>query len=142
MNFYESYKKSKSWYRLTDLAVETTQSGFLMAKNNFFFQVIDTVLQKFLQAGIIDFLITERIQPGMQLAVVKEPLMLTINDLNFGFIIWLGFCGASILGFFVEILFFILKKKFKKPKLIKVKPAKVHSEISIILSIQKKGGRG
>ena len=101
-------------------SVETTQSGFLMMKNNFL-QVIDIVLQQFLQAGKINFLITN----GYKQVIVKEPVMLTLKDLIFLFIIWLGFCGISVAAFIVEVLYAILKSMQKKAKMMKSKPAKV-----------------
>ena len=85
-------------------SVETTQSGFLMMKNNFL-QVIDIVLQQFLQAGKINFLITNGYKQEC-------------NRL-------LGFCGISVTAFIVEVLYAILKSVQKKPKMMKCKPAKV-----------------
>ncbi|KAG5683281.1 hypothetical protein PVAND_012570 [Polypedilum vanderplanki] len=52
----------------------------------------------------------------------KEPKVLTLDDLDFGFFIWFPFIGISIIVFILELIIFKLtKKSFRK-----MKPAKVH----------------
>jgi hypothetical protein len=44
----------------------------------------------------------------------NEPNVLTIDDLDFGFQIWLGTCGISVIAFIVEIFIFGVKKIIEK----------------------------
>ena len=44
----------------------------------------------------------------------KTPKVLTLDDLLFGFNLWLCACGFSTIGFVIEILFYIFYKILKK----------------------------
>jgi hypothetical protein len=80
-----------------------------MLRNHFLFAATEEVMQKFIPMGIIQhsyelhnwICLRPIIEPE-----VNDPKVLTLDDLEFGFILWLTACGLSIFGFLCEILLF------------------------------------
>ena len=64
--------------------------------------------------------------------IKTEPRKLNTEQLSFGFVIWLGFCGISFATFVVEMFVSILLRIIKQQKIeknikiVKIKFAKVH----------------
>ncbi|KAL7012208.1 hypothetical protein ACKWTF_014690 [Chironomus riparius] len=88
-------------------ALWTYQNGISMLKNHFLFAATEEVMQKFIPMGLIQhsydlhnwICLRPIIEPED-----TEPIVLTMDELEFGFILWLTVCAVSILGFFCEIL--------------------------------------
>ncbi|KAG5672232.1 hypothetical protein PVAND_002374 [Polypedilum vanderplanki] len=99
--------------------------------SKFFFKLFFHVFEQLIPAGIPQhsyayhkFLMADR----KKLRFEKEPEVLTVQDLSFGFVIWLIVLSTSFLVLFCEIIVHKLNKKLVKEenKVIKVKFAKVH----------------
>jgi len=58
-------------------------------RNSFIYEILNEVLKKTFPSGIP--------------VVDNSPKVLTLHDLGFGFALWLGACGISIVGFIFEI---------------------------------------
>jgi len=83
-----------------------------------FIKIIDDLIP----TGIMKHLIEEYYTKKLKFAKVgKEPQVLTLDDLAFGFNIWLGFCLLSIVGHVAEHLVRFVTKP-KKQKFAKVLP--------------------
>ena len=75
-------------------------------KNNFMFYLTEEVTQILVQAGIPQYLreyVADFYFPLRQ--EVIEPQVFAIEDLEFGFEIWLVACAVSIVVFIVELLY-------------------------------------
>lgn len=88
-------------------------SSFLTYGNSFIYEVLNEVLEKTIPAGIPQHLIEyhtwlmyKKYEPNED----SEPRVLTVDDLTFGFVLWMGSCGIAILGIAFEILKFNLNK--------------------------------
>lgn len=88
-------------------------NGFALFQNSDIFQIFEETLQHLISSGIT--LHHDRLDERsiLQKEQEKEPKVLAINDLSFGFVVWLIACGISLLGFFVEILFKIILGKLR-----------------------------
>lgn len=93
--------------------MEVTQLGFAFFKNNFFFKIAEESVQQLTSAGILFWMIDNEIGLKYKFTSKKEPTKLTIENLNFGFVIWIGFCGISVIAFVCEILYRKLRHKIK-----------------------------
>lgn len=79
--------------------------GLLFLKNNFIYYLYDEVIQGLTTAGISQHL--WKIYKYDKYSVDREPLtkspsILTLNDLSYGFIIWLVACGLAACVFIGE----------------------------------------
>lgn len=84
-----------------------TNVGLATSNNHFIFHLADDVMQNLISAGIAQYLekfYTDLDYPRYQEENGKEPVVLSIDDLNFGFVIWLVASGVSVMAFICEIL--------------------------------------
>jgi len=88
------------------VAVYTTHRSFI-------YKHLNLILEKLIPAGIPQhlyelhkFMLFKKYEPIMD----SGPKVLTIDDLSFGFVLWLGACGISVAGFVLEMLMFQLRK--------------------------------
>lgn len=94
-----------------DESLMTLNLGFGFNANNFMYSLTQDVMDKLLPMGIIqhwmdaDFL---EIYKGF--SNVKQPKVLNVEDLSFGFVLWLLACGLSCGCFLVEVLYERLKE--------------------------------
>lgn len=91
----------------------TCQVGLAMAKNHYFFEVVQDIVEKFIPMGIMQYLNKLHIQANFKQAIFdpKNNLkVLNVDDLAFGFYIWLGACLISVCGFFLELTCFSIRK--------------------------------
>jgi len=81
--------------------------------NSFIFENLNNMFERIIPVGIPMYLEnyhTWMLYKKYESVSGKDPTVLTLDDLGFGFILWLGACGISIFGFFMEILRFKLRK--------------------------------
>lgn len=89
----------------------TYMYGIGVYKHNFMFKLTQNVTEKLIQTGIhqyffkylMDYYFYERIE-------ARGPKVFSIEDLHFGFVVWLVACGFSIGAFLCELLFVYSKK--------------------------------
>jgi hypothetical protein len=91
----------------------TIQNGFATYRNHFMFDLTEHLMQRFIPMGIaqhiFDFNHWLIFRQYIEIES-KEPQVLVMNDLGFGFVIWLIACGISTVGYFAEILKFKMRK--------------------------------
>ena len=90
----------ESFHKSLDISVLFT------LRNSFIYEILYEVLEKTFPFGIPQNLIKfhnsvifQKYEPIDD----NSPKVLTLNDLGFGFVLWLGACGISIVGFMLEI---------------------------------------
>lgn len=96
-------------------------TAFYFPKNHFLFEALEEVLQLSIPFGIPQHN-HEKFDKPFEIeisATNNEPKILTIEDLSFGYVLWLIACAVSISGFLIEILLWLISKLFKKEKEIK-----------------------
>ncbi|KAL7012205.1 hypothetical protein ACKWTF_014687 [Chironomus riparius] len=95
----------------------TYQNGIAMLKNNFLFKQTEEVVQRFIEMGIMQHLYEYHVWVCNRPVIAideNKPKILTMDDLEFGFTIWIAVICASILGFLFEIVRFWIKKLIRK----------------------------
>ena len=113
-------KRYHEWNKL-DTALVTSQDAFYFYGAAYYTRMFMKIIDNLIPTGVMNYLIEEHYTRKWKFVKdEKGPKILTVNDLAFGFNIWLGSCFISILGFVVERFI----KFMKKP--VKVKYAKVH----------------
>ncbi|CAG9810966.1 unnamed protein product [Chironomus riparius] len=126
---FEHYGYNIKWHKLPNYCISVSQSGFAFLQNNFFFRIVDETVQRLTSAGIINRLIEQCYPLKGNRFEAKAPSVLKIEDLDFGFVIWIGCCAACVACFVAESLFWmicnILKDLKDKSTTNKLKFAKV-----------------
>lgn len=122
--------KILSWQTLPNYILLVSHSGFTFKSNNFFLEVTENLIQKFLPAGIMKHFY-DQCFPYIQVGqIIKNWKVLTLNQLNFGFVIWLGCCGICFLFFTAELLFYLFCRIIKKTRSKKcIKKVKKYSKV-------------
>jgi hypothetical protein len=96
-------------------SIVTRVHGLALFRNNFMYKSTEKIMRVIIEAGIpqyyrnfaLDVYFYERIAEN-------SPQVFGIEDLHFGFVVWLCACGVSIAVFIIEIFCEILKKIIKK----------------------------
>jgi hypothetical protein len=98
---------------LKNFTHHTYVAGLFTSQNSFIFYPINKILEKIIPAGIPQHLydlhllmMFKKYEPVLN----SGPKVLTVDDLSFGFVLWLGACGISVAGFVFEILMFQMRK--------------------------------
>jgi hypothetical protein len=122
------------WVALDDTLV-TTNRVLVFKRYSFYSDVIINDVERLTDTGIMSYLIKNHRKSYTQfLQTESEPTVLNIEDLAFGFNIWLGFCGTSLAAFLAEMLLDTklcrkYSKFLKSLKFRKMKFAKVHQSV-------------
>ena len=93
----------KFWLQIPDTTVQVSHVGFSMFSNNFFLQGLNDVTQQLVMTGIMDKTLRDLFGTKRKFSKLSEPKILSLENLGFGFVIWLWFCGICVLVFLCEI---------------------------------------
>ncbi|KAL7015704.1 hypothetical protein ACKWTF_016613 [Chironomus riparius] len=105
--------------------------------NHFFFKMLNNILDTIIPTGIVDYIVHQNFEIRYYVDnKIGDPVSMTLNDLGFGFIVWMCSLFPTILVFLVELLDWIWKCQ-KNTNFKRVKFAKVFSEGSTSLSRNK-----
>lgn len=115
--------KYTQWNQLTDTVMFTTSESFVFPQRAFFFRMMLITINKLIDTGIMKHLLDNHFKNRKYLRVEDELKVLDVDDLAFGFNIWLGFCVTSCAFFVLEKLSSL---RHKSSKLRKCKHAKIH----------------
>lgn len=99
--------------KLKGFREDTTITALLTNKNSFIYEFLDDFLQKTIPFGIPQYLMSFHyfmLFKHYEVLNVKEPKVLTIDDLSFGFVLWLGACGISLITFLIELFMLKLRR--------------------------------
>jgi hypothetical protein len=127
LNFYDSILKKKysDWNKMEDFVFYTTYDAFVFGECTHTFRMLHKTVNNLIPTGIMKYLIEEYYTKKWNFKKPEsDPKVLDLNDLEFGFLIWLGFFPFSFLAFSVELC---LKYRIRSKK---VKFAKIHPELS------------
>jgi len=136
--FYHNYQEyllesSLEWNQLKDIILYTTYDAFLFIDNSFYFQMFKKIINDLIPTGIINHLIENHyIKKIIFLKIKKDPQVLSVDDLLFGFKIWLGSCLISFIAFIIENLLKCRKTTQTPLKYAKIYPLKDSKNFSNI----------
>lgn len=129
---FEATLDEQSGWNVLDEIVFVHQSVLTTWHSSFYFRILKQGVDRLTDAGIMKYLIDTYIYERRELLQpASEPQVLYVEDLMFGFNIWIGFCIVCGVVFFIEILLGIrwlrkrilsIFKKYKKVKYAKTKP--------------------
>ena len=136
MNYFEwNARNFPVWLRFSD-NFRTSTSGFGFYGSNFFFPIVDKAVQQLTDTGIVNNLVKTVLKTKIKMEKVKNAKVLLVNDLSFGFVIWLVWCGISVVIFACEMIQTVRVSKLRiqtyenkeivKHKYRKIEFAKVH----------------
>jgi len=120
-HFSSSLKSTLKWNKLEDTVFSPSRDAFCFFGAAFYTRMLMKIVDNLIPTGIMNYLIEVHYTRKWKFAKVgKAPQVLTLDDLAFGFNIWLGCCLLSLFGHVAEHLV----RFVTKPK--KLKFAKVH----------------
>ena len=102
-----------SGIKVKNFRTDTTLTALLMQRNSFISELINDILEKTIPFGIPQYLMDSHhsmLFKHYEKKIVKDPKVLKVDDLSFGFVLWLGACGISFCGFILEIVMFKVRK--------------------------------
>ncbi|CAG9798468.1 unnamed protein product [Chironomus riparius] len=123
LNFIESeIKRNNDWNQLDDSVLYTHQEVFMFWSHSYYFRMYKMLIDSLIPTGIMKYLVDTYYTKKLQFEKFDEgPKVLSVDDLLFGFKIWLGCCLISVLSFVAEILYQIILKP-RKIEFYKVHP--------------------
>ena len=116
-NFFEyQLRENFKWNQLEDLVLYTTYEAFFFWKGAYYLRMHNNVINSLIPTGIMSYLVEKHYTRKWKFEKIqKEPKVLSLDDLLFGFNIWIGCCLISCLALIAEKV----RKSIKKPKVVK-----------------------
>lgn len=97
--------------------ITSRQMGIGLPPWNLFSEIVEDVLQRLIPTGVVKHLIDYHTwivyRNGNFKSGEQEPKILTLDDLGFGFVLWLTACAISAIGYLFEIVMFRWRKKHR-----------------------------
>lgn len=116
INYIDSYRKNKlnEWSELNQILF-TSYDVFLFHCNSFYFRMMNKIVNNLIPTGIMNHLVEKYYtQQWKWTKVEKDPKVLNVDDLSFGFNIWLACCLLSFLAFIAEFIVKFIKVRLGK----------------------------
>jgi hypothetical protein len=151
ISYYETeYEGRDPWNQLDD-RLFACNIGIAFQHSAFYFRMIKDTVDKLTDTGVVRHLIKTRVLIRRKYPQDEpEPKVFDVDDLLFGFNIFLGFCGICVIVFCVEVILGIkvcrtnlsfdrLRKKFsnKKEKCAQIHPKSTIDGLIFVRNSQK-----
>lgn len=106
-----TYKFGKTGFMMKDRLYSTT-GGVSLIANNFFLRLLEKGMRNLIPSGIPQHSMEYHSAYWIRRLgnFKKNPQVLKIEDLSFGFLIWIGSCGISVAVFMLETINVQLRK--------------------------------
>jgi len=96
-------RENVAWNQIQDLILYTAFDAFLFLDNSFYFLMLKNLINNLIPTGVMNHLIDAYYTKKLTFQKTeKEPKVLNIDDLQFGFKIWFGACLIAFLTFLLE----------------------------------------
>lgn len=130
LNHVETDTKTQYyWNKITNSVLYTSYEVFVFWNYAFYFRMLRHVINELIPSGIMKYLVEKHYTKKWKFEKLEDgPSILTVNNLSFGFNIWLGCCLISICAFIIEKSLKLCESS--KNKMIKLKNAKIHPELN------------
>ena len=108
----QNTKRNIDWNRIGYRNMFTSQKVIAFHDHAFYFRMLKKTIDSMIDTGQMDNLVKISYKRNLQSFGVtyNGPKVLAMSDLEFGFLIWVGCCCVSIIGFMIEQLFRLVKK--------------------------------
>lgn len=103
--------KFTPWNQLEDIYMQTTLESFIFYHTSFAFRMMKLTVDKLIDTGIMRYLVDDDLRIKNPPKLNDDPKVLSLNDLDFGFTIYLGFCGLSFFIILLEITWYNVNSK-------------------------------
>lgn len=118
-------QRNYNWIKLENVILYTTYDAFLFLDYSFYFRMLKNVIDNLIPTGVMKYMIENFYTKNWKFEKAKvEPQILKIDDLLFGFKIWIGSCLLSLFAFICERIAILLISV--KSMRIKINFAKIH----------------
>lgn len=108
-------QQSLNWTVLPNFVFQILPMSFATTANNFFFHILDKTTRQLTDAGIIQRMLFNSFGPKYVKRTKTRPVVLKVNDLSFGFVIFLVSLAVSLAVFLCELMVkFCLTLSFRK----------------------------
>lgn len=106
----------KNVAKLIKQQVKDNALGIGVSRNHFIYPLLENTMTPVLEAGIPQYFIDFMLKFYMKVIEddPKEPKVFSINDLYFGFVVWISSCSIALAAFIIELVWHYSKKKFKE----------------------------
>lgn len=120
----------KNVAKLIKQQVKDNTIGMGVSRNHFIYPLLEKTMTRAIEGGIPQYFLEFMLKFYMKVIEddPKEPKVFGINDLHFGFVVWICSFAISLTAFSIELLWTFVKKKFW--------------EFHVIFHIQRFLGRG
>ena len=128
-------KENHEWNRLDETVLYTTHDAFMFWNFAFHFRMLHNVINSLIPTGIMKLLVEQFYTKSYEFPKLENnPNVLTLDDLMFGFKIWIVSCLVSLIAFVGEIIYSWYKAP-KKIRFEKVQPLESSlTEIDVVIS--------
>jgi hypothetical protein len=117
--------RNHDWNKIEDNVLYTNHEVFAFWNHIFYFRMFKILIDNLIATGVMKHLVEKYYTKKWKFEkFVESRKVFSVQDLAFGFHIWLWCCLMSFLGFLAELIYKRLNSPRKKPKPIKF--AKVH----------------
>ncbi|KAG5671219.1 hypothetical protein PVAND_001428 [Polypedilum vanderplanki] len=129
VNFHVHLNHDHKWFVL-DENYERTHFSLGFIRSTFFYDQMQRVFPRLVSSGIINYIYKQNMIKSLKFSMKKIygkiPQIFTLDDLTFGFVIWLGTLSLAFVVFLIEFCTWpFLKRKRSEKKLRKLKYSKV-----------------
>lgn len=115
-------RKKLDWTKLEDFTLHVELKSFVMLQSAFYFTMFERLTNRFIDTGIMNHLANKILKEKIKIDDLEDSKkILSLDDLSFGFNIWIGFCCICIISFIFEHLCSKLYIKWMKFHFIKRK---------------------
>lgn len=117
---------------ILDENLMTLPAGVGISRNHYLTSILEKAVKTAIPAGIPQYLYKKFKYDIITLddravKVMKEPYILSLDHLNFGFVIWLIACGVCMCAFFGEVTFFYASNFIKR----KIHPQSIQNQTEV-----------
>ncbi|CAG9810963.1 unnamed protein product [Chironomus riparius] len=121
------------WHKLPNYSIYVSQSGFGFAPNNFFYRIIDETVERLVSGGIMNRMVDMCLPLMRSQLMPKTAFVLKVENLEFGFVIWMGCCGLCVACFLSESIIWNVWKFMRyyrtQKEPIKIKFEKIYPDV-------------
>ncbi|CAG9806657.1 unnamed protein product [Chironomus riparius] len=92
------------WNKIELENIFVAHQAVVFHQKSFYFRMMMKTINSLIDTGIMKHLTDDYLKQKKFIVLEEIPMSLKLNDLSFGFNIWLGFCAMSFIVFLVELM--------------------------------------
>lgn len=92
------------WHNIPNYSLQVLNVGFVLTHNNFFYDILNQMVQKLLSAGLIDKIIYNCVPFVPYKFSSNKLIVFDLKSLSFGFVIWFGCIVICLTVYLLEVM--------------------------------------